>query len=187
MSALVSMTWQQQSPLTACVVMCCINSVRGRCAMVRLLAPAPMPPMPRYASVFQDDRGASRALTHEDVERAARQANAHNFIMQFPQGYVRSSLPSPFIFVPSHPNLFRIPQACILLDSRALLPSVSPSNSSQYRNAGLKQRSLGKRGLRILCSCVVLLATGTTRWWVSAGSSCRAARNSVSPSRARSS
>lgn len=41
----------------------------------------------QYASVFLDDSGEPRKLTDEDIERAARQANAHNFIMEFPKGY----------------------------------------------------------------------------------------------------
>lgn len=41
----------------------------------------------QYASVFLDDNGEPRKLTDADIERAARQANAHNFIMEFPNGY----------------------------------------------------------------------------------------------------
>ena len=37
--------------------------------------------------MFLDDSGQARKLTDEDIERAAKQANAHKFIMEFPQGY----------------------------------------------------------------------------------------------------
>lgn len=41
----------------------------------------------KYASVFLDDNGEPRELSDADIERAARQANAHNFICDFPNGY----------------------------------------------------------------------------------------------------